>query len=187
MRLIVAICVTLPEVALIVTCCSPAGVDVDVVDEGELDDEHPTTRPAIVRKRTETPRLCSFPLGARLRENARIEPNGNRTATTMPAAPLFREGPWTFAILPVVLIATFVVLTAVALTESELEENAHEIPTGPLQESATSPLKPLVGTTLTVAEVLEPSVTVAVGANALKPKVEEALVLFAEVIVANKP
>jgi len=46
---------------------------------------------------------------------------------------------------------------------------------------------PLVGTTLTVAEVLEPSVTVAVGANALKPKVEEALVLFAEVIVANKP
>src|ERR1700733_8780737 len=87
----------------------------------------------------------------------------------------------------VVVITTFVVLTAVALTESELEENAHEIPTGPLQESATSPLKPLVGTTLTEAEVLEPSVTVAVEVDALKPKVGEALVLFAEVIVANKP
>ena len=74
------------------TCCSPVGVDVDEeVDEGELDDEHPTTRAAIARKRTETPRLCSFPLRARLREKARIEPNGNRTATAMPADPLFRE------------------------------------------------------------------------------------------------
>ena len=73
MRLIVAVCVTLPEVALIVTCCIPVGVGVDVevdveVDEGELDDEHPTTRPAIVRKRTETPRLCSFPLRAHVKQ-----------------------------------------------------------------------------------------------------------------------
>src|ERR1700722_6934455 len=89
--------------------------------------------------------------------------------------------------LPVVWITTFVVLTTAALTESELEEIAHEIPTGPLQESATTPLRPLVGTTLTVAEVPEPSVTVAVEADALKPKVGGALVLFAEVIVANRP
>jgi hypothetical protein len=96
--LIVAVCVTPPEIALIVTCCDPVGVGVgggvgvDVeVDEGELDDEHPTTRPAIVRKRTKTPRLYSFPLPARLREKARIEPNGNKTAT-MPDAPLFRKG-----------------------------------------------------------------------------------------------
>jgi hypothetical protein len=85
------------------------------------------------------------------------------------------------------LIVTFVVLGAVALTERGLEENVHETPTGPLQESATFPLKPLVGTTLTVADMLEPSVTVAVEVDALNPKVGAEVVLLTVAIVANKP
>jgi hypothetical protein len=84
----------LPEVALIVTCCIPVGVVVDVeVEEDEFDDEQPTTRPAAVRKRTKTPRICSRFFPVRLREKARIEPNGSRAATAMPAAPFFRNGP----------------------------------------------------------------------------------------------
>jgi hypothetical protein len=148
----------LPDDALIVTCCIRVGVGIDVgVDEVELDDEHPVTRPATVRKSTKAPRVRSFPFPARLRGKARIEPNGNKAATAMPAAPLYRKEPRPFAIMPAVLIWTFAVLTAVALREIELGENVHEIPTGPLQESATSQLKPLVGTRLTVAEVLEQS------------------------------
>lgn len=87
----------------------------------------------------------------------------------------------------VVLITTFVVLTALAVTGSESEAKVQETPTGPLHESATFPLKPLVGTTLTVADVLEPSVKVAADVDALNPKVGADVVLFVVVIVANKP
>jgi hypothetical protein len=89
--------VMLPEVAVIVTCCIPVGVGVgggvdEVGEAGVDDDEHPSTRPAVVRERMQAPRICSDVLRPnRLRGKARRDPNGSRTATAIPT-PLRRNG-----------------------------------------------------------------------------------------------
>ena len=77
-------------------------------------------------------------------------------------------------------MVTVLVATAVGVTVSWLGEKEQVMPTGPLQESVTLPLKLFVGATLIVAVVELPVVTVAVEVEALKPNaaaVEEDVVL----------
>jgi hypothetical protein len=91
--------VRVPEVAVTVTICIPAGVPgalgaVGAGATGEaaefMEPEHPTANPVDASRSTTSPRSCNgFPLLiARLREKIRIEPKGMRNATAMMDAPL---------------------------------------------------------------------------------------------------
>ena len=87
-----------------------------------------------------------------------------------------------------VWIVTVPVATALAVTLSDAGENAQVAPAGsPLHASATEPLNPFAGATLTVAEVELPAGIVAAPAEALKPNVGELPVVVAFVMPASRP
>ena len=82
---------------------------------------------------------------------------------------------------------TVLVAAAVGDTVSWLEEKVQVMPTAPLQERVTLPLKLLVGSTLMVAVVELPDATVATEVEALKPKVAAAVEVVVLAIAANRP
>jgi hypothetical protein len=140
--------VRLPEVAVTVTICRPAGVPgvVGVVGAGaeETDvaagfaaPEQPITMPVEMTsraKRLSNCKGCDLPM-ARRRVKTRREPKGRRNATVMAAGPLVqRVCFWRCATLAAVWIVTVLVAAAVGVTESVLGEKVQVTPTGPLQD-----------------------------------------------------
>jgi hypothetical protein len=186
--------VRLPEVAVMVTICKPAGVPgVDGVvgagveatgaAPGFEEPEQPTITPVETTRRAKRLSNCKgfdLPM-ARLRVKTRREPKGRRNATVIAAEPLVHGVCfWRCAMPAAVWMVTVLVAAAVGVTESVLGEKVQETPTGPLQDKVTLPVKLLVGATLMVAVVELPAVTVAAEVEALKPKaagVVEAVVL----------
>jgi hypothetical protein len=177
--------VRLPEVAVMVTICKPAGVPgvagvvgvvgagVEATGAGFEEPEQPTTTPVEMTRRAKRLSNCKgvdLPM-ARLRVKTRREPKGKRNATVMTAGPLVQGVCfWRCAMPAAVWMVTVLVAAAVGVIESVLGEKVQVTPTGPLQDKATLPLKLLVGATLMVAVVELPAVTVAAEVDALKPK-----------------
>ena len=84
-------------------------------------------------------------------------------------------------------MVTVLIAGAVGETLSWLGEKLQVTPTGPLQERVTLPLKPLVGATLMAVVVELPAETVAVEAEALKPKVAAAVEVVVLAMPAKRP
>ena len=98
-RAMVVFWVTVPEVAVIVTICTPAGVTGALgVVGGELtgaaaafmEFEQPAMSPVDASSTRAMPRSCNGPalLIERLRANRAMEPKGRRKATAIAAVPL---------------------------------------------------------------------------------------------------
>src|SRR3984885_3923354 len=195
--------VRLPEVAVMVTICKPAGVPgvagvVGAVGAGVEataaagfeEPEQPTTTPVEMTRRAKRLSNCKgvdLPI-ARLRVKTRREPKGRRNATVMAAEPLVQGVCfWRCAMPAAVWMVTVLVTAAVGVTESVLGEKVQVTPTGPLQDKVTLPLKLLVGATLMVAVVELPAATVAAEVDALKPKAAGAVEAVVLAMPAKRP
>ena len=161
-----------PEVALIVTCEVPAGVDgtkTSLLLE----------QPAMAIKPAETTRTPNRPrsrmerslLRDRRLVKVRIAPKGRKRTAAIPAVLAPRKvGGRKSAIFFTVAIVTVLVAGAPEATVKLAGEKVQVAASGrPLQASATVPLKLLVGTALTTAVAEEPAATVAAEVEALKP------------------
>lgn len=196
--------VRLPEVAVMVTICKPAGVPgvagvvgavgagVEAIGAaaGFEEPEQPTITPVEITRRAKTLSNCNGVdlLIARLRVKTRREPKGRRNATVMAAGPLVQGVCfWRCAMPAAVWMVTVLVTAAVGVTERVLGENVQVTPTGPLQDKVTLPLKLLVGATLMVAVVELPAVTVAAEVDALKPKAAGAVEAVVLAMPAKRP
>ena len=184
--------VRLPEVAVMVTICKPAGVpgvggvvgavgvgvEATGAAAGFAELEQPTIAPVEMMrraKRLNNCKGCDLPM-ARRRVKTSREPKGRRNATMTTARSLVQGVCFCrCAMLAAVWIVTVLVAADVGVTERVLGEKVQVTPTGPLQDKLTLPLKLLVGVTLMVAVVELPAVTVAVEVEALKPKAAEAV------------
>ena len=82
---------------------------------------------------------------------------------------------------------TVLVAAAVGVMVRVLGEKVQVTPTGPLQARVTLPLKLLVGTTLMVAVVELPAVTVAAEVEALKPKAAAPVAVVVLAMPAKRP
>jgi hypothetical protein len=89
---IVVVWVMLPDVALIVICCTPVGVVA--IEEVESEEEHPTMEIEPARKRRPNPRKSNgfLPLAVRLKDRATKEPNGIKRAVSITDATPCQKG-----------------------------------------------------------------------------------------------
>jgi hypothetical protein len=163
-------CVIVPEVALIVTCDVPGGVDGTKIS---LELEQPAIKPTERMKAPNRPRRprARCWLGDRRRGKSRRAPKGRKRATVI----LSMEVPWMVkgrmhAIFFTVAMVTVVVAGAPAVTANDVGEKVQVAASGkPLQARATVPLKLLVGTALRTNVADDPAATVAPELDALKP------------------
>lgn len=118
----------------------------------------------------------------------RKAPKGSAKAAVMPAAALRRVRGSSAAVGFVVEMVTVLVAGAPEVTLRLAGEKVQVEAWGkPVQVSATAPLKLLVGTALMTAVAEEPSLTVSVELEALKPNVAVPLVVELVLIAPSRP
>jgi hypothetical protein len=161
--------VMVPEVALIVTAEVPVGVPGTAL----LELEQPAMNPAEMIK---TPNRAKRRMERcwwveRRRENTNAAPKGRSRAVVIPAVATPRIVCGRKNAVPfTVEMVTVLVAGALAATVKDAGEKEHLAARGTvLHVRVTVPLKLLVGTALTTAVAEEPSATVRVEVEALKP------------------
>jgi hypothetical protein len=178
----VLVCVIDPEVAAIETVDCPAGVVGVGFGESSL-------QPTMIPVAASASIKHNSPGNTRRRLHIPNETNGSSSADAIPATTAFCLSPGRRLAVPLaVWIVTVPVATAVGVTLNEAGANVHVAAAGsPLHASATEPLNPFVGATLTVAVVAPPTGIVAAPAELLNPYVAAAPVVVPFEMPASRP